>query len=296
MATSVWPSIRGTVSLDEFVSYCKKSVRYDDEKSIISASDMLAALANNRQLLIDAVNSALYRSIQGRGFDLAVSTHSLMLYADRNYRIRANIWKKPVVRAGMVEYDQLVYSYEFAHNHNFQLLTIGYLGPGYWTEIHECYPSEIVGYDGEKVRLRCLEKTSLPRGKVMLFRTLQDVHTQLPPDEFSVSLNLILTDPTGYVPSQYSFDIERSTIARLISVNMASRICSLSIAAVLGSPNNLDAALKLAKSDVPWRVRLAAFQCSASLARGQSKPIWIDASRDAHCKIREAATAELARC
>jgi hypothetical protein len=288
MAISLTPQVRGTVRLDELISFCKENVRYEDEDSILAASDLLAALANDRSLLVDAVNSELYRRIEANG-NASISTHALILYADHVFKIRANIWKKPVERAGTFAHDNSIYSYDFAHNHNFQLLTVGYLGAGYWTELLECDPDSITGYVGEKVELRYLERTSLPRGRVMLYRTLKDVHTQLPPDEFSVSLNLMVADPTGYVADQYNFDVKQSTIARLISAPFGTHVSALTFAATLGDPRNLDAALALATKGKHWRVRLAAFECSAWLANGQSSSIWEEALRDAHPRVREAA-------
>lgn len=289
MAISVTPTVKGTMALDEFVSFCKANVRYDDEDSIMSAAEPLAALANDDMLLVNAINSELYRSIENRGNARVLSTQSLLLHIDPIFKVRANIWKKPVERTGAPYHDNAVYSYEYAHNHNFQLLTVGYLGSGYWTDIHECDPDKIVGYIGERVELRHLERTSLPRGKVLLYRTLKDVHTQRPPEEFSISLNLIVGHPTGHVADQYNFDLETSTIQRMVSMPMGSYLSVLTFAAILDSRSNLDATVAVATSEAHWRVRLAAFQCSAVLAKDEAKTVWAKAVHDPHPRIRDVA-------
>ena len=295
MALNITPNVQGTVSVEELAAFCKENVRYDDEDSIMSAAEPLAALANDRLLLVNAINSVLYRRLAS-GSAMFFSTQSVLLYDDCNFKIRANIWKKPVERAGTIDHDNAVYSYDYAHNHNFQLLTVGYFGSGYRTDIHECDPAAIVGYAGEKVELRFLERTSLPRGKVMLYRTLKDIHIQHPPEEFSISLNLIVQDPTGYVADQYNFDIESSTIMRFLSVPMGAHHSVLTFATVLGSIANFDAAMAVAKGDAHWRVRLAAFECCASLASEQARAVWTEAFVDSHPKVRESASGYLQRC
>ena len=102
MAISVTPTVKGTMALDEFVSFCKANVRYDDEDSIMSAAEPLAALANDDMLLVNAINSELYRSIENRGNARVLSTQSLLLHIDPIFKVRANIWKKPVERRALL--------------------------------------------------------------------------------------------------------------------------------------------------------------------------------------------------
>src|SRR3546814_33924 len=70
--------------------------------------------------------------------------------------------------------------YGKAHDHNFSFLTVGYMGPGYWSEYYEYDYANVAGYVGEKVNLRYIEKSKLDEGKVMLYRIHRDVHLQLP--------------------------------------------------------------------------------------------------------------------
>src|SRR3546814_8782480 len=84
--------------------------------------------------------------------------------------------------------------YGKAHDHNFSFLTVGYMGPGYWSEYYEYDYANVAGYVGEKVNLRYIEKSKLDEGKVMLYRIHRDVHLQLPADEMSVSLNIMRSE------------------------------------------------------------------------------------------------------
>src|SRR3546814_20111803 len=76
--------------------------------------------------------------------------------------------------------------YHVPHDHNFSFLTVGYLGPGYWSEYYEYEYDKVVGYPGEAVDLRFVERSRLEEGKVILYRAHRDLPTQLPADEMSV--------------------------------------------------------------------------------------------------------------
>ena len=103
------------------------------------------------------------------------------------------------------------------HDHNFSFLTVGYLGPGYWSDYYEYDYGEVVGFPGEEVDLRFVEKARLEQGKVMLYRAHKDVHLQLPADEMSVSLNIVETSHSSVFRDQYRFDVENRTIAGIMT-------------------------------------------------------------------------------
>ncbi|MBH1432959.1 transposase [Stenotrophomonas maltophilia] len=294
MAYSLQPSVQGTASVADLVSYCREHVRYGDHESILAASDMLAAVANDRGLLVRAINTTLLGRDDHFNNSMGVSSQAVLLYSDATYKIRANVWKKPVVRAGSLAHDSSLYSYNYAHNHNFELLTIGYLGSGYWTEIHECNPREIQGYIGEDVTLKFLEKTSLPRGKVMLYRACDDVHTQLPCEELSVSLNLIVGAPQGQLPDQYAFDVSNSRISGLITSNDTGTVSLLSFAALLGATEAFDSIERIAVGTGHWRLRMEAFKVACHLAPGERSRLWRRAEGDDEPMISQAARRWLA--
>lgn len=293
MAHSFHPTTQDVLPLRDFVDYCRAHVRYEDEDSIAAASDLLAMLANDRMLLINALQAGLMRHIEQHGEALGVSSQSLILHADPQCKVRAVIWKPPVSRAGSDSHDARIYSYRFAHNHNFHLLTAGYFGAGYATEIYECDPARIQGYVGEQVELRHLERTTLPRGKVMFFRSLKDVHTQLPAEEFSISLNLLVNDPTGRVPDQYGFDIEQSRLTHLITVPMAAQISMLSFLSLMKARDALPTVIRMAESDAHWRARVAAYECIHNVAPERSLQHWRQAEADEHPMVRRMAREHL---
>ena len=107
--------------------------------------------------------------------------------------------------------------YGVPHDHNFSFLTVGYLGPGYWSDYYEYDYGAVVGFPGEDVALRFVEKSRLEQGKVMLYRAHRDIHLQLPADAMSVSLNILETSHNSVFRDQYRFDVERSKIAGIMT-------------------------------------------------------------------------------
>lgn len=289
MAFSLYPAVQGVVSVEDFVSYCRGNVRYGDYDSILGAADMLSALGNDRGLLVRAINETLLERDDYFNDNMGVSSQSIILHSDPVFKIRANVWKKPVPRAGSVVHDSNLYSYNYAHNHNFELLTVGYLGSGYWTEIHECRPEQIQGYIGEQVELTYLEKTSLPRGKVMLFRACEDVHTQLPCEELSISLNLLVVPPHGQLADQYSFDVAQSKISGVITSPNVGCMSLLTFAALLGATEAYDSIERIAFGSRHWRVRNAALEVATLLAPSERNVLWRRAEQDADPAIRRSA-------
>ncbi|HID8536488.1 MULTISPECIES: transposase [Stenotrophomonas] len=289
MAFSLYPAVQGTASVEDLVSYCRSHVRYGDYDSILGASDLLAALANDRELLVRAINSSLLERDDYFNDNMGVSSQSIILHSDPTFKVRANVWKKPVARAGSMDHDSNLYSYNYAHNHNFELLTVGYLGSGYWTEIHECKPDRIQGYIGEPVALDYLEKTSLPRGKVILFRACEDVHTQLPCEELSISLNLLVVPPYEQLADQYSFDVAAKRIAGVITSPNLGCMSLLTFAALLGTTQAYASIERLAFGTGHWRVRNAALEVAGLLAPDERERLWRRAEQDADPAIRRSA-------
>ena len=127
--------------------------------------------------------------------------------------------------------------YYLPHDHNFNFLSVGYYGPGYTSEYYEYDHDKVIGIPGEQVDLRFVKKAQLSQGKVMLYRAKTDVHYQIPPESFSVSLNLMEDSVDLPRINQYRFNIKDKTINRVINRNSGPVFAS--IAAELGNDNTI---------------------------------------------------------
>ena len=153
--------------------------------------------------------------------------------------------------------------YELPHDHNFDFLTVGYFGPGYWSDYWEYDYEAVAGAVGEKAGLRFVERSRLEPGKLMHYRAHRDVHSQLPPDALSVSLNVMHAGGAQGCLDQYRFDVEKDEIAAVLSPG-ASEVF-LRIAVGLGCEDSRDLAERFARSHPSDRMRLAALEAQAGV-------------------------------
>jgi hypothetical protein len=274
-----------SIEFDAFVDYFKAQDTRLFEENLDESARMMRKICNNREFLTDKINTEL-GSIQNLK---TFQSHNLytpqvfILHSNSRFFVRANIWEPLQQRPG-----EGLFFYERPHDHNFAFLTVGYLGSGYRTRISEYDAREVVGYVGEAVRLKFLEETGLPHGKVMYFRQSIDVHTQLPPDELSISLN-VLKRPADPRPDQYAFDL--ATGKNLGKIDRHNPSLIVRLAGVLGDDNSIGLITDMARTNPCRRTRLSAFE---TLASRQGPGVWAQARDDRDELVQTVAAQRLA--
>lgn len=208
MAITLFPVVAGeSITPEEFMTYVAENVDPYDDDSIIGAATMLAKLNNNRDFLTDFFHRYLEGAQSGRtgGF---YSLQSALLGQTRDgmFKLRANFWMPPRTSGAAKKEEEALLAYHLPHDHNFPFLTIGYAGVGYQTDIYEYDRNKIEGRPGEITDLRFLERTRLSQGKVIYFRPSKDVHSQIAPESFSISLNLLVHRQENPLIGQFIFD------------------------------------------------------------------------------------------
>lgn len=237
--------------------------RFDprDEDQFASYGSLIKRLANNRHFLGDIVVKELKDRCVNQVTNNQYSPQVILLHVGDGYIMRANFWPamhdSVVVNSGAAPF-----FYGVAHDHNFSFLTVGYMGPGYWSEYYEFDYDGVEGYTGEAVDLRFVEKTKLDPGKVMLYRAHKDVHLQLPADEMSISLNIVEASHSVPFRDQYRFDVRAKTIEGVISVLSLEQL--LAVSAQLGGDNGTDLLDDFAARHPNDRVRFHALKARAS--------------------------------
>ncbi|HEX8307127.1 MAG TPA: transposase [Allosphingosinicella sp.] len=238
----------------------------DDESALVEWGPALKKLANNRTFLGDLVLRELKGQCAGQVAANQYSAQVILLHGrSKRFLLRANFWPalsdSVVVNSGTDPF-----FYDFPHDHNFSFLTVGYLGPGYWSDYYEYDYSRVLGLPGEKVELRFIERSQLSEGKVLLYRKHVDVHRQLPPESMSVSLNILAISAASELHDQYRFDLDRSEIVN--RVNRSALEPLLRLSAHLGGDNGRDLIEDFAARHPSDRIRFAALQAKASLQPG----------------------------
>lgn len=235
-----------------------------DEDNFASWGGALRKLANNRTFLGDIILEELKSHCESQIELNRYTPQVILLHAQsKNFLVRANIW--PSMDDSMVrESGTDPFFYFKAHDHNFSFLTVGYMGPGYWSEYYEYEYDQVVGHPGEKVDLRYVEKSRLEPNKVMLYRAHRDVHLQLPADEMSVSLNILESTARNHFLDQYMFDIGRSEIQSVITRTSIEPL--LALAAHMCGEEGLGLAEEFAARHPSDTVRFCALKACAGVA------------------------------
>ena len=237
-----------------------------DPGSLDHAARWLRRLGNNRDFLGDILVGELAARHREDVLESAYGPQAVMLSPpDGRFFIRANLWPSQgehMMRAS----GSASFVYGLPHDHNFDFLTVGYFGPGYWSDYYDYAYDAVAGWRGEPVpSLRFVERSRLEQGKMVLYRAHRDVHAQLPADALSVSLNIVgMSGAQGWL-DQYRFDLEAHEIAGIISPGPSEAF--LRIAVGLGGEEALDLAHCFARRHPSERMQLCAFDALAGRER-----------------------------
>ncbi len=249
-----------------------------EAESAQEAALWLRRLSNNRTFLADVLLDRLAGRTAG-ALESGYGPQAILLSPVRgNMFLRANIWP--------AEHDLCfrnsgakTFVYGVPHDHNFSFLTSGYCGSGYVSDYYEYDYEAVTGFAGENAGLRFVERSALHEGKMMLYRAHRDVHSQLPAESLSVSLNVMHVDPAQAWFDQYGFDLESGEVTRVLSPNATEVFLRTAVAS--GSGNARDFAEWVGASHPSERLRLASFEARAGLSddHAHSHELWRKAER-----------------
>ncbi len=129
----------------------------------------------------------------------------------------------------------------------------------YASDYYEYDYSAVSGWQGGTAGLRFVERSTLSPGKLMLYCEHLDVHSQLPTEAMSVSLNVMGIDAAQGWHDQYRFD----TISAIL--NPRSTETFLRLAVGLGSDEAVDLAENFGSCHPSDWMRIASFEARALL-------------------------------
>jgi hypothetical protein len=275
-----------SISLEQFVHEVESILDSDDQDTLVALAPRLRRLANNRTFLAEFINDELANWEQFQK-DSSYTGQVFQLATGRDYLIRANVWEPPAAtvrgnRDGLFMYQQ-------PHDHNFSFLTAGYLGAGYQTTIYECDPASVSGIPGDQVDMTFLETTRLPQGKVMLYRASRDIHCQEYAAEYSISLNLLVSDSGHAAREQFYFDFDSRRIVSVMTANPGHRRLNCYLARFVGDTTTMSKLDTIRRVHPLPRVRLTATESLAVLVPDEANEIWGAALLDQHAFVRDAA-------
>ena len=234
-----------------------------EEESLLHAAGWLRRLGNNRDFLGDLLLAELKQGATAAEDASNYGPQVVMLSpVGGDFFMRANFWPSAdehMFRASGAS----AFSYELPHDHNFDFLTLGYFGPGYASDYYEYDYAKVAGAIGEKAGLRFVERATLDPGKLMHYRAHVDVHSQLPPEALSVSVNVMHACGAQGWLDQYRFDVDKDEISGVLSPGGSEVF--LRVAVGLGGGEARDLAHSFAGSHPSDRMRLVALEAQAGL-------------------------------
>jgi hypothetical protein len=214
------------IEVDDLIDSVKTAYKGNGVEAMQTVAEKFQGLAANREFVRDALIAELQR-ISGERNLASFAPQSFIIHRASPFSLRLNLWLPPVGSSRKIEQEARIYSYERAHDHNFSLLTVGAGGPGYRTVVYEYDFNTIQGFGGEPVEMTFLEDTMLPPGKAMIYRPHHDIHVQLPPEQPSMSLNLLIEEREIVETPQYYFDLETSTVVPMNDNEIGRRVSFL---------------------------------------------------------------------
>lgn len=265
MPLSIETHTQAVATLDDLIHHCR-SAAFDpgSRDSLAAAAPILAALAKNRHFLADLALDALKDACANQSLANGYSPQVMMLAPpDGRFFIRANIWPS-ATDAMLRDSSPAAYFYQKPHDHAFDFLTVGYVGPGYWSDYY-VYDGAVDGVPGEQVDLDFVESSRLEEGKILLYRANHDIHDQHPPDALSISINIMPMTEAQAWRRQYFFDLDSRTIVSCQTITAAELLLPLAVR--FGDDNARDLADNFARVHPDPRMRLAAWKALDSIER-----------------------------
>lgn len=172
---------------------------FNNEPKII---ELLSRVYQSPKFLTDYLIEQIHNTKMFRSGN-PYSAQVFMLHSGKNYAVRASIWEEASKTSGDM------FFYDVAHDHDFSFYTLGYHGSGYKTRIAQ-YDALINLQCGDSVDLVNDKVVQLTQGLIMLYEKGKDIHAQIPPKDFSISINIVNT--SNMLDDQYYFDFDTSKV------------------------------------------------------------------------------------
>lgn len=164
----------------------------------------------------------------------------------------------------------------------FYFLTLGYFGPGYWSDYYEVDYEEIAGWPWASRCPRCALSNGRGSNRASSCTTAPTSMStrRSRPRRFRWAINVMHASPAQGWLDQYSFDVDGGRIGRMVSHGSSEAF--LRIAVGLGSEEAIDLAERFALRHPSDRMRLAAWDALASVAPGDGAPATVSWRRAEH--------------
>jgi hypothetical protein len=225
----------------------------------------LAATARERKSIIERICVDLNGIEHFQDGNLQQSP-AYELYRGKNYDLRLLLWAPDY----SIDAEKSALSYGRAHDHAFDLMTVGFYGEGYRTRLYDFDMDKANLQPDAEVDLRHAQELTLEEGRIIYYFAHKDVHTQYEPHNLSASLNIVIPKAGKQRVRQTVFELDptepfrpgTASKAQAHYNNVARFARQRSIFALLastGDARSLDIVLRIAKTHSSEEVRALAW-------------------------------------
>lgn len=261
-----------SIELEELVDACHAvGDALPTVDGLAQVAPMLRRLGNNRRLVGDRL-IAMLKDAKSSRTGGTYSPQVIMLYPpDRHLFMRANIWPSlndPMLKSAGAS----AFFYGMPHDHAFNFLTLGYHGPGYWSDYYEVEGGSEGLIPGDRVPLRFIERSRLAEGQMLIYRANVDIHDQQPADALSLSINVMPLSAAHAWRDQYLFDVRTGDVVDRLTTNSARMMMMLCVH--FGGDNAIDLAMETLRGHPDDMMRIAAFDALCRESSVDARHSW----------------------
>lgn len=292
MALTLYPpeTRQESITVDEYMDFVARELDAEDDDSLSAPQSVaqFSRLLANPGIVTAALNRELARL--PRSLDLAgdFSGTSVLLGRTPSFLLRANFWTPPSHSEEAYTFETYFNQYQMPHNHRFSFLTGGYYGGGYETIIYRYEGDE--GYlPGDPVALTFSQVTQLPKGKLMFYYAVRDVHAQRVPLDPSISLNLVAISRKALERPTVLFDLEKKIVTSIALPQGRNYEIPFLLAEQVGDARTVDALEEIAVTHPHPMVRGYAFRAISRMCPNDAHVVVQAALKDRHPYVREMA-------
>ena len=253
------------LSLREFIDHLETTFDLEEADSLIGVAPYFRALANDPDLIAYHFNTEIQYVLNAKNERRRVSS-PLIIASAPNYCLQAKIWMPDAQADALRAAPGLAAGVRHAHNHNFNVMTIGYFGPGHTADLYTFTPKESSGQVGDRVDLRFTERVRVKKNCAVICRDTVDAHAHVAPEALSISMSLSIFGDNTQIVDRFVFDLQASAICGYVDTADVHRRASIvRLAGEVGNEQTLDLFDALVRRSPCHRVREAALTATARL-------------------------------
>ncbi|HEX3895758.1 MAG TPA: HEAT repeat domain-containing protein [Rudaea sp.] len=253
------------LSLREFADHLETTFDLEEADSLIGVAPHFRSLANDPNLVAHHFNAEIQSVLDAKSEPRQISS-PFVIASGRNYALHAKIWMPDAQADVLRPSSGSVAGARHAHNHNFNVMTIGYFGPGHVSDLYTFTPNEGSAHIGDRVDLRFTERVRIQKQCAVICRDTVDAHAHIAPEALSISMSLSIFSGNTQVADRFVFDPQASTICGYVdTADVYQRASVVRLAGEVGNEQTLELFDALLRRSPSQRVREAALAATARL-------------------------------